>query len=680
MKKIKHILTMVILCAFASTSYAQKDSIVNSINLNEIVITGTGTKHNYKSAPVQTLVISKKDIQQFSGKNIQDILSSLNPSFNFNQSDMGSGIQLGGLKNDYILILIDGKRLNGDIGGQNDLSGIDIDNIERIEIVKGASSSLYGSDAIAGVINIITKKESFLSKIGSSFTNTSRIGFFGEWKQSNRLNIKIGKLKLSTNYSRKHTNGWANTDKERTRAGIEKTISQTVSKYTNYRIKQQLSYKLNKTISIHTGGSIYNKLIYRECGPTQYRTYDLEYKAYSTEIGMDIKLKNYNKITFEIDYDKRDYFHNHNRFTMESYKDENNRYLIFKKGDNIKQNTQERFIIQSKGIFHINTNNILNIGIEYLHEFLKPYKYIYHSNSEAYLSSAYVQDEWQITKDLNVTSGLRFNYHKEFGTHLSPKISGMYKINKYTLRATYSSGFKSPSLKQLYYNYTREAMGFTEYLSNKNLKPQTSNYISLGCEYNSNKLSTSLTGAINLLDNVIELYEVKRSNSQILRGIQKAKQYKNISDAYSNNIDFLIKYSPNRKWLFGGGYTYIYAKGNILNKDNKHETVILDGSSKHHANIFMRWNKKWKKQNLSLGLYGNGQSKRYYRYNGNTNPYCLFKITGTYEYRGFKHFIISLQSGIDNLLNYQCTLPHGYNYNTKSSGRTLFISLTIKIK
>ena len=671
---------MVILCALTYTSYAQNDSIVNSIDLNEIVITGTGTRHNYKSAPVQTLVISKKDIKQFSGKNIQDILSSLNPSFNFNQSDMGSGIQLGGLKNDYILILVDGKRLNGDIGGQNDLSAIDIESIERIEIVKGASSSLYGSDAIAGVINIITKKESFLSKLASSFTNTSRIGMYGEWKQSNRLNIKIGKLKSTTYYSRKHTDGWSNTNKERTRAGIENTISQTVSKYTNYKIKESLSYRINKSLSIHTGGSIYNKTIYRECGPTQYRTYDLEYKAYSSELGMDLKLSNYNKITFELDYDKRDYFHNHNKFTMESYKDENNKYLIFEDGDDIKQNSQERFTAQTKGIFHLNENNTLNVGLEYIHEFLKPYKYIYHSNSEAYLASAYAQNEWQINKDINITSGLRLNYHKEFGIHLNPKISGMYKIDKYVIRATYSSGFKSPTLKQLYYNYTREAMGYTEYLSNRDLKPQTSNYFSLGCEYNTNKFSSSLTESINLLDNVIELYQVKRSNSQILRGIQKAKQYKNISDAYSNNIDFLLKYSPNKKWLFGGGYSFIYAKGNILNKDNKHESVILDGSSKHHANLFIRWNKKWKKQNLSLGFYGNGQSKRYYRYNGNTDPYCLFKLTGTYEYKGFKHVNINIQSGVDNILDYKCTKPHAYNYNTKTPGRTVFIALTIKIK
>lgn len=72
---------------------------------------------------------------------------------------MGSNIQLNGLKNDYILIMVNGKRMNGDIGGQNDLSIINPATIERIEIVKGASSSLYGSDAIAGVINIITKKE-----------------------------------------------------------------------------------------------------------------------------------------------------------------------------------------------------------------------------------------------------------------------------------------------------------------------------------------------------------------------------------------------------------------------------------------------------------------------------------------------------------------------------------------
>lgn len=148
--------------AYNANSYAQqnnensKQDIYADKTLQEVVVTATGTGHLLKNVPVQTEVISRKMIESYGGKSIEDILEGLTASFSFNEGDMGSKAQLGGLGNNYILILIDGKRIHGDNGGENDLGLIDPNNIERIEIVKGAQSALYGSDAMAGVINIIT--------------------------------------------------------------------------------------------------------------------------------------------------------------------------------------------------------------------------------------------------------------------------------------------------------------------------------------------------------------------------------------------------------------------------------------------------------------------------------------------------------------------------------------------
>ena len=97
-----------------------KDPKELSVLLNEVVVTGTGTEHYLKDAPVQTEVITGKALDSYQGRSMQDILEGLNASITFNPSDMGSGIQMNGLGNDYILILINGKRINGDTGGQND--------------------------------------------------------------------------------------------------------------------------------------------------------------------------------------------------------------------------------------------------------------------------------------------------------------------------------------------------------------------------------------------------------------------------------------------------------------------------------------------------------------------------------------------------------------------------------
>ena len=128
---------------------AAAQDTLKKYDLQELVVTGTGTLHLLKEAPVQTEVITAKQLKNYGGRSLQDILSSLATSFDFNEDDMGSHITMNGLGNSYILIMVDGKRLNGDVGGDNDLQLIDPQNIEKIEIVKGASSALYGSDAIA---------------------------------------------------------------------------------------------------------------------------------------------------------------------------------------------------------------------------------------------------------------------------------------------------------------------------------------------------------------------------------------------------------------------------------------------------------------------------------------------------------------------------------------------------
>ena len=166
--------------------HAQKD---NGHTLQEVVVTATGTGHLLKDVPVQTEVISRKMIESYGAKSIEEILGGLTASFSFNEGDMGSQTQLNGLGNNYILILIDGKRIHGDNGGENDLGLIDPHNIERIEIVKGAQSALYGSDAMAGVINIITKKH---DTEGLLLENKTRYGRFNDIRQHNGVGVRFG--------------------------------------------------------------------------------------------------------------------------------------------------------------------------------------------------------------------------------------------------------------------------------------------------------------------------------------------------------------------------------------------------------------------------------------------------------------------------------------------------------
>ena len=233
--KAKYAFVAGLLCA---SGYVSGQSIIEgkknedlSLLLEEVVVTGTGTNHYLKEAPVQTEVITKRALEQYQARTIEELLNGLSPSISFMDGSMGNHIQLNGLSNDYILIMIDGKRMNGDVGGQNDLNMLNLANIERIEIVKGAASSLYGSDAIAGVINIITKKN--LSK--QELTSTSRVGEYGDVRESISLGWTFGKVKSVTALDFHHTDGWRNTDLQWNQQQLKPGSTQkTVKRSTNY--------------------------------------------------------------------------------------------------------------------------------------------------------------------------------------------------------------------------------------------------------------------------------------------------------------------------------------------------------------------------------------------------------------------------------------------------------------
>ena len=200
MKRSLYILSLL----FSAPIMAQDVTTTAVEQLDDVVITATGTPHTLKNVPVQTEIISRKQIEQLGAASFEDILSQLSAGFDFNAGDMGSQMTLNGLGNNYILIMIDGKRLNGDNGGENDLGRIDPHNIDHIEIVKGAGSALYGSDAMAGVINIITRKHDDQALY---LENTTRGGSYMDLRQHNSIGFSIGKFTSLTTFQLQHTDG-----------------------------------------------------------------------------------------------------------------------------------------------------------------------------------------------------------------------------------------------------------------------------------------------------------------------------------------------------------------------------------------------------------------------------------------------------------------------------------------
>lgn len=307
-------LSFVVQAVDAQSILRHKDDKGLSVLLNEVVITGTGTEHYLKDAPVQTEVITAKALEQYQARSIDDLLSGLCPSLTFHDGDMGSHIQLNGLNNDYILILIDGKRMNGDVGGQNDLNQLNPANIERIEIVKGAASSLYGSDAIAGVINIITKR----SREKMELTSTSRVGEHGDVRQSTSFGFTLGKLKSVTGVNFRHTDGWRNTDLQWDQNQLKSGSTMlTVNRSSNYTVSENLDWQINRRLNLTAEGTYYERWVMRAHGPWKYLPNDFYYRNYTFALGSKYMFGERNYLSADISYGRYGYFYDYklNQYT-----------------------------------------------------------------------------------------------------------------------------------------------------------------------------------------------------------------------------------------------------------------------------------------------------------------------------------------------------------------------------
>ncbi len=688
---MKRRLTAVLLLAYAVIAGRAQSGVWRSDSLQEVVVTGTGTRHLLKDAPVQTEVITRQMLRSYGGKSLEDILSGLTASFAFNESDMGSQMQMNGLGNAYILILVDGKRIHGDVGGENDLSLIDPQNIEKIEIVKGASSALYGSDAIAGVVNIITRRhdESLLAE------NSSRIGSYGDLRQHNGLGFRIGQLSSYTNFQLQHSDGWQNTAVEHTaptEAPVTDSHNKTANRHTNWQLAERLTFTPSERLELYAEGSTYWKRIYRPLGHNPHydvHTYDLQYRNASISAGGKWKLKGDDAIVFDIDWNRHAYYYHFTATTLVEDYDKSAGtsyypYYPYLEGQRQLQSDQQRTMAAVKGIFTLPYGNRLSGGIEYRYDWLEAPTRVNDKQVDDYTAALYLQDEFSLISSLNITAGIRLNQNRQFGFRATPKLSAMYKIgNPVRLRATWSQGFKTPTPKELYYRYIRQMSGTYLYLGNTGLKPQTSNYFSVSGEYTWQGLSVTVTPYYNKVSDMIALVTIPNYQAPAEYIIQydplKTRQYQNIEDARTLGVDFNIQYA-RRDITVGMAYSYLDTEAHQYDSDHEQmRQVTIDGMAHHKGSVFATWNHRFSPAyQLGIGLYGRMSSRRHYQVDGDGKGYQIWRLTTSHDLGRSRLFTYRVEAGIDNLFNYVDDTPHGLHLGTTTPGTTVYATLSIR--
>ena len=688
---------------------ASAQDIWRTDTLQEVVVTGTGTHHLLKDAPVQTEVISRQMLQNYGASSVEDILAGLTASFAFNEGDMGSQMQMNGLGNSYILILVDGKRIHGDVGSENDLGLIDPHNIEKIEIVKGASSALYGSDAIAGVINIITRRHDG----GLLVENSSRVGSYGDVRQHNGLGLAAGRVKSYTNFQLQHSDGWQNTateDPHQTEFLITDSRNKTVNRYHNWQLSERLTYTPVSGLELYAEGSMYGKRIFRPCGKyaaVDVKTYDMKYRNQSAAVGGVWKLGHQgggkdrsayggDYISLDVDWNRHAYYYYYTAITLTDGYDPQGRftpYYPYFPDDEELQSDQRRTMAHLKGVFSLPGENRLTTGLEYRYDLLKAPMRVEGGRATDHTEALYVQDEWRMPlwsdfASANITAGLRLNHNGQFGYRLTPKVSAMLALgSSWRIRATWSQGFKTPTPKEQHYRYVRYMSGTYLYLGNTGLTPQSSNYYSLSGEWNWRGLNVTLTGYINDVDDMIALVTIPNSQAPdyyiATYDPTKTRQYQNLETATTRGIDLSMRYRISREWTAGASYSYLDTDARQYDTTHDRLTdVVIDGMAHHKGSWFATWNHALRRagESFGAGLYGRMSSKRYYQLNGDGKGYQIWRLTANYAFGlGSEQNRLSckLEAGVDNVFDYVDRTPHGLHLGTTSPGRTVYAKLTL---
>ena len=696
----KCMLGLALLCV-AQTHLAQ--SILRNDTIQEVVVTGTGTQHLLKDVPVQTEVITQKMLRQYGGKSLEDILAGLTASFAFNEGDMGSQMQLNGRGNSYILILIDGKRIHGDVGGENDLSLIDPHNIEKIEIVKGAQSALYGSDAMAGVINIITKKH---REQGVYADNITRYGTHNDLRQHNSVVLRFGNFSSQTNFQLQRSDGWQNTTEEYAEATIlTDSKNMTVNKFRNWQIAERMTWEPMKDLELYAEGSYYKKNIMRpqdgKHASCDVYTYDLRYNNAAASLGGKwYPQGTKDVITLDVDWNKHAYYYDytarHYDYVLlegEEYGEQNGEWfsVAMLPGQSKLQSDQQRVMAQLKGIFYLPYANTLSAGAEYRYDYLKAPDRTATGTASDQTGAMYVQDEWNTLDWLNVTAGLRLVNNRNFGFRLTPKVSAMLSAGDFRLRVGWSQGFKTPTVKELFYRYLH-VMGSSTFfnIGNTSLDPQSSNYWSANVEYRSDRVTASVTGYVNKLDQMIALVNVPPG--EIPAGITtaylgdgstnvQARMYKNMDDARTCGVDVTLSYKVMAGLTLNAAYSYLDTKAHLYDeKEDRMNTVTIDGTAHHKWNASAMYSHTFSPTYaLGVSLTGRGSSKRYYQNNGDGKAFQTWRVNTTHDLgRQDKMLAYRVEIGVDNIFNYVDRTMRPYHLGSNTSGTTVYGTFSIK--
>ena len=611
MKKFKLALCLLaIISAITPAANAQEKNIEpKAAELEKMVVTATMTEKMIEEAPGSIEVITSQEIEEMGAQTVAEALEVATGLMITGETGRIKAPSIRGTGNKHTLVLIDGRRFSMGYKDFLDINQISVDMIDRIEVVRGPTSALYGSDAIGGVVNIITKKPP--RDLAAGATYQYGISKYNEGEEH------IGRAYVGDSFGRfgfllaggcRNKDGW-DRDEVLPDDGDHEELGSVDGRF---------SFNLNDNHSLLAGFE-YSDMD-RE-GMRDFQKLDRERTAEDKRHG------------YFLQYDAK--LSPLNNLMLKAYHSEHENEIEFSPTAVVTgEENAKRKLNQVEGRFTgaFLDKHILIVGSEFREESREDET---GRDDDLDNFSFYLQDEYQVFDPLYLVLGVRFDEHSEFGSEWTPRASMIYSfLNNLRLKASYGCGFRAPSISELFVTSYRKK-GKWIYEPNPDLDPEESESYEVGIDGEYKKFWGRITGFRNEIENLIEAVYYKSTG----KGKEKKDYYRhqNIAEATMEGVELESGLNLPLNFSISGNLTYLETEDKKTGKD-------LEGQPDYKGYLKLGYHY------LEFGLRANIRmdyiGERYYD-SGIQDAYTLYHCYLSKElFRGFTLF-----AGVDNIFN-----------------------------
>lgn len=624
--------------------------VKDASSLNDLVITAQYAPNNPENAVHNVRIIDQKKIAAMGAINLKDLMrNELNIKVT-EDNVLGSGLSMQGISGQNVKILVDGVPVIGRLADNVDISQINLNNVERVEMVDGPMSVSYGTDALAGTINLITKRstENRLTADVEAFYES-----IGQYNLNGTLGYAVGNHSFRLNGGRNYFDGWNPGDKQFSydfHPVADSTRVQTWKPKEQYFTTFNYGYRLKDLQFNYTFDYFYENIHNKGRPDTSTTIYALDdyYKTrrINNAIAVDGKLFGNFRLNGVVSYN---YFRR-NKNTYRKDLTTLDQALVPETASDDSQDTSVFHTIMSRAtITNVKSNAAVNyeIGYDVKSEFTSGAR-ILGKEQKMGDYALFGSMEWKPVKELVIRPGMRVAYNTAYSAPLVPSLNLKYTIpvsaennSRITWRASYARGFRAPALKELYFDFVDINHNIH---GNPDLKAEYSNNFILSVNYSQTKgewaLKSELQGYYNDIKDMISLIQIGASSTSY--AYFNIGRYKTLGLMAQQSFSY-----RHLKASVGGSYIGRY---NELSQVSS--TASFQYSPEIKANVYYEWHQ----QGVTFGVF--------YKYNGaipsfvmGKNDEILKASTQAYSWadasvsKPFFHKMLDVSIGAKNLFN-----------------------------